>query len=75
MSVAPPSVLTGHHPQRGLLWAAVDSNVRFLKGEIADRRFGAYLSPFSDEADAIAALKAAGAQHVEAERGQRKRRG
>jgi hypothetical protein len=69
----PPAFLIGHHPQRGELWASIDGKVRFLKGEIADRRCSAYLAPFQSEDDARAALAAAGARYVEAE--QRKRRG
>ncbi len=72
----PPSFLVGHHPERGPLWAAIDGNARFLKAEIAERRFAAYLAPFTSEEDARAALTAAGAQHIEAEqRARGKRRG
>lgn len=71
--MTPPRFLTGHHPTRGLLWAAIDADARFLNADIAEGRFGAYLSPFTDEADARAALIDAGAMHVEAE--QRSRNG
>lgn len=69
----PPSFLIGHHPRRGQLWAAIDGNARFTKADVAERRFGAYLAPFTTEEDARAALIAAGAQHVENEK--RKTRG
>lgn len=70
------SFLIGDHPQRGALWAAVDPGARFLKPEVSNRRFSAYLAPFTNEADARAALIAAGAMHVEAEqRAKRARRG
>lgn len=69
----PPTFLIAQHPRRGTLWAAVDKNARFPKAEIAERRFGAYLAPFTSEDDARDALIAAGGVHVEAE--DRKRRG
>ncbi len=72
----PPSFLVGHHPGRGPLWAAIDPNARFLTAKIAERRFGAYTSPFTTEEAARAALTVAGAQRIEAEpRARGKRRG
>jgi hypothetical protein len=74
--MTPPAFLIGEHPRRGQLWAAIDSRARFTKAEVAERRFSAYLAPFANEDDARAALAAAGAQHIEAERRtQAKRRG
>lgn len=69
-----PKLLTGKHPERGLLWAAIDGNARFLKGEVADRRWGAYLKPFTSEEAAREALHYAGAYHVEAEAGRKRGR-
>jgi hypothetical protein len=72
----PLAFLIGQHPRRGALWAAIDPQARFTKAEVADRRFSAYLAPFTSEEAARAALGAAGAQHIEAERRtQGKRRG
>ncbi len=70
----PPGFLVGHHPQREALRAAFDANARFLKAEIADRRFSAYLSAFRTEDDARASLTAAGVQHIEAEQRARGKR-
>jgi len=69
----PPLFLIGQHPDRGALWAAVDPNARFTKAEIAERRFAAYLAPFSDEVTARAALAAAGARIIELETGGKRR--
>jgi hypothetical protein len=55
-------VITGEHPERGLLYAAIDPAVRFVEGGVRDSRFAARLAPFSDEAHARQALKAAGAK-------------
>ena len=63
----PPKFLTGRHPTRGLLWAAIDPTARFAEAAVAERRFGAYLKPFPDEASAQAALLAAGAKWIEVE--------
>ncbi len=49
------------------MWAAIDPNARFLTAKIAERRFGAYTSPFTSEEAARAALTAAGALEIEAE--------
>lgn len=58
----PSRVLTAEHPERGVLYAAVDPAVRFVEGGVRESRFGARLAPFRDEASARLALKAAGAQ-------------
>ncbi len=68
-----PLFLIGQHPERGALWAAIDTNVRFAKAEIAERRFGAYLSPFPDEVTARVGLAAAGARIIELETGGKRR--
>ena len=76
--MTPPTFLTARHSERGVLWAAVDPNVRFLVPEIAERRFGAHLRPYPNEHDARAALIAAGAApdriELELGRGNRGRR-
>jgi hypothetical protein len=69
----PPKFLTGKHPQRGLLWAAIDGNVNYLEPRITETRFAAYLAPFASEEAAREALSRAGAVNIEAE--VRKRRG
>jgi hypothetical protein len=69
----PPPFLVGKHPQQGILWAAIDPNVRYLEPRITETRFAAYLAPFTDVEAARQALIAAGATNIEAE--QRKRRG
>jgi len=63
----PPAFLTGRHPRRGVLWAAIDANVHYLEPQVTETRFAAYLAPFTDEQAARSALTAAGAKHVEAE--------
>ena len=69
----PPVFITGQHPQRGPLWAAVDPNAKFMGGEIAGRRFAAHLAPYATEDEVRAASKAAGVVYTEAEPGRRKR--
>jgi hypothetical protein len=70
----PPRFLIGRHPERGLMWAAIDCNVNYLEPRITETRFAAYLAPFRSEDDARDALIAAGAEHIEAEV-RKKRRG
>jgi hypothetical protein len=73
-----PKFLTGHHAERGLLWASIDSNVHYLKPQVAETRFAGYLAPFTSEDAAREALIAAGAMNIEAEQRsapQRARRG
>jgi hypothetical protein len=53
--------LTGSHPQRGTLWVAIDEQTHHLSGEVAERRFSAFLRPFKSTREAEAALVAAGA--------------
>lgn len=54
-------LLTGRHPGRGLLWAAVDPAVHHIEGAVRETRFGARLAPFKTVEEAKAALLAAGA--------------
>jgi hypothetical protein len=68
-----PRFLIGRHPERGLLWAAIDGNVNYLEPRITETRFAAYLAPYTTEEAAHDALLAAGADHMQAE--VRKRRG
>lgn len=70
----PARFLVGRHPQRGTLWASIDTENHHLEGHVTERRFGAYLAPYRSEDDARAALIAAGAVNIEAE-DRRKRRG
>ena len=53
-------VITGEHPERGTLWAAIDPAARFIVPGVKESRFAARLAPFTDEASARVALKAAG---------------
>ena len=69
----PPHFLIGKLPSGEQCWAAIDPTARYTEHAIAERRFGAYLRPFTTEEDARAALIAAGAQAIEVE--VRKRRG
>ena len=45
----------------GTVFAAFDAAARFTEPKIADTRFGALLTPFRSQADALAALAAADA--------------
>jgi hypothetical protein len=56
------SIIIGHHPERGKLFAAVDASVHHVDGRIAERRFAAFLAPFVSTSEAKAALVAAGAE-------------
>ena len=55
------ALLTGEHPERGLLYAAIVPAVRFTEGKVGDSRLAAHLAPFRDEASALAALSASAA--------------
>lgn len=52
--------VTASHPARGTLWAAIDEHAHHLTGQVAERRFNAFLAPFRSRADAEAALVSAG---------------
>jgi hypothetical protein len=54
------SVITAEHPGRGTLYAVVDTRAHHVDGQVAERRFGAFLSPFRSQQEAQAALVAAG---------------
>lgn len=54
-------VLTGTHPERGILWAAIDPSVHHIQGTVRETRFGARLAPFRSREEAEAALIAEGA--------------
>lgn len=58
-------LLTAEHPTRGRLFAAVDPAARFVVPQVAETRFAARLNPFTDEADARAALDAACSDNLE----------
>lgn len=53
-------VLKGEHPRRGPLFAVVDPSAHHVTGKVAERKFGAWMSPFRSTEDAEAALIAAG---------------
>jgi hypothetical protein len=54
-------VLSGEHPERGRLHAAVDSGAAYVQGSVCELKFASLLSPYKSIADAEAALVAAGA--------------
>ncbi len=53
--------LSGRHPERGRLWAAVDGNALFTSPEVRPSRVGSMLAPYPTAEGAEAALNAAGA--------------
>ncbi len=53
--------LTGQHPEKGQMFAAIDVRARFTEAAVAPLRFAAFLTPFASEGAARAALEAAGA--------------
>lgn len=56
-----PAVITGQHPQTGTVFAAFDPAARYVTGVVEGSRLGAILKPYRSEAEAVAALRAAGA--------------
>lgn len=52
--------VTAEHPKRGVLWAAIDAATVQVEGQIAERRFAAFLTPFRSREAAETALVAAG---------------
>jgi hypothetical protein len=75
MSLDPPRFLTGRHPQRGLLWAAIDPKVNYLEPQVTESRFAAYLAPFPSDEPARQALLTAGADPASLVEERRRRRG
>lgn len=65
----PDNLLTGKHPERGLLWVSFDASVHHITGRVAETRFGARLAPFASREEAEAALVAAGAVFDRADNG------
>jgi hypothetical protein len=55
------NLIMGKLPDAGNLFGAVDGSAHHVQGKVGETRFAALLSPFRSEADALAALKAAGA--------------
>lgn len=55
------AILEGEHPALGKLFAAVDPHARYVQPKVSELRFAAMLMPFKSEAEATAALEAAGA--------------
>jgi hypothetical protein len=55
------SILAGTCPGVRTLFGAVDPAAHHVEAKVGETRFAALLSPFRSEADALAALKAAGA--------------
>lgn len=54
-------LITGRHPELGLMYAAIDPDVRFVEPAVRASKLGARLAPFRSEDEARAALEAAGA--------------
>ena len=54
--------IVGQHPVRGQLYAAIDPRAHHVEGQIAERKFPAFLTPFRTVEEAEAALIAAGAE-------------
>lgn len=52
--------LKASHRHRGTLWAAIDDQAHHLTGQVAERRFSAFLRPFKSVGEAQAALIAEG---------------
>jgi len=59
--------LIGELPDGSERWVSIDELARHLEGRVCERRFPAYCAPFTSEAEARFALKAAGALNIEAE--------
>lgn len=70
----PPRFFIGKLPDGSERWAAIDTSAHHLEARMGERRFGAYLAPFTNEVAARAALIAAGAVNIEAEQGRRSKR-
>ena len=56
----PDKFVTATHPELGTMWACVEPTAVYPVGQVAERRFAAFLTPFRSRADAVAALRAAG---------------
>lgn len=67
-------IVTGWHPHRGSLFAAIDPKAHHVEGRLAERRFSAFLSPFRCEGEALSALAKAGCSpaNIEASQGRAK---
>lgn len=57
--------IAAEHPQKGLLYAAVDPDARYLESRVGQTRLGAFVAPFPTEQAATDALKATGAVIVD----------
>lgn len=73
--MTPPRFLVGKLPDGSERWAAIDPSARFLKASIGERRFQAYMAPFTSEEAAREALTVAGADNIAAEERKRGHRG
>lgn len=60
MTANPPKYITAEMPDGTTIFAAIDANARFVEPKVADRKFGAFLTPFPSLLEARAALVAAG---------------
>ncbi len=54
-------LITGKHPEKGLLFAAVVPEVHHVEGKVGTGKLAALLAPYRSEEDAREALKGAGA--------------
>lgn len=57
--------IVGQHATRGRLFAAIDPRAHHVEGQLAERKFPAFLTPFRTVEEAEAALIAAGAAPAE----------
>jgi hypothetical protein len=58
------NIVAGKVTAGDYLYAAHDSAARYCQSRVAEMRFAALLTPFKSEADAKAALAAAGATEI-----------
>ena len=61
MGAKTSSIIAGKLPDAGNLFAAVDGSAHHVEAKVGETRFAALLAPFRTDAEAKAALAAAGA--------------
>lgn len=64
MTADPPKFITAEMPDGSTIFAAIDTRARFVEPKVAERKFGAFLTPFPSLLEAKAALVAAGGKCV-----------
>ena len=58
------SIIAGNVSGAGQVFVAVDPAAHHVEAKVGETRFAALLTPFRSEADALAALAAAGATQI-----------